>query len=60
LSPHIGDDDDVLESIAAAEFPKVPSRYSGHLEVGDSVDVKDPSKLLAPLVSAKRNTLVET
>jgi hypothetical protein len=51
FSPHVGDDDDVLErALSSQTFRKSQSssRYPGHLEVGDPVEIKDPGKLLAP------------
>ena len=48
LTPHVGDDDDVLQCRVAARFtehPKIPSGDSGEPSVGDAVGVDDPESL---------------
>ena len=55
--PHVGDENDVFQCSITAEFPghpKIPFGDSGKPFVGDTLDVDDPSKPRAFLVSIKK------
>ena len=55
--PHVGDDDDVLQRCITAkltEHLEISSRDSGESDVGDSVDVDNPSELRPFFVSVRR------
>ena len=55
--PHVGDENDVLQCSITPEFPghpKIPFGDSGKPFVGDTLDVDDPSKPRAFLVSIKK------
>ena len=47
-TPHIGDENEVLQGRVIAKFtedPEIPSGYPGNPLVGDAVDIDDPRKL---------------
>ena len=57
FAPHVGDKDNVLQCTVTTEFPKhpkIPFGNSGEPFVGDTLDVDDPGKLRASLVSVKK------
>ena len=57
LTPHVSDDDHILECCVAAEFtehPETPLGGSGKPTVGDAVDVDDSRELSSFLVSVEK------
>ena len=63
FSPHVGDDDNVLECVVTAELSEhteVLPRQPSHPEVGDPVEVEDPGKPATPFVSVCGRFFVRT